>query len=71
MTLAKTKSQLLIGITILFVSCTRTTTKTKDRVFTDTDKVKKELISIIRAEHINLAGKEIASNGGYFKNQTK
>jgi hypothetical protein len=61
--MSKTKRQLLIGLTALLASCTLTTTKTKDPVFTDVNKVKNELTSIVRAEHINLDGKEITSNG--------
>ncbi|MGZ3838999.1 MAG: hypothetical protein ACXVBI_10545 [Flavisolibacter sp.] len=63
MTSTRTKGQLLIGITALFVSCTLSMTKRKDPVFTNTGKVQKELTSMVRAEHFNLAGKEITSTG--------
>jgi hypothetical protein len=61
MTFTKTKLQLLIGITSVMVSCTLTTTKTKAPVFADVGRVKKELTSLVRAENINLAGKEITA----------
>jgi hypothetical protein len=35
----------------------------KDPIFIDPGKVEKELTSMVRAEHINLSGKEITSNG--------
>jgi hypothetical protein len=35
----------------------------KDPIFIDSGKVEKELTSMVRAEHINLSGKEITSNG--------
>jgi hypothetical protein len=63
MTLMKTKCHLLFGLTALLASCTLTTTRMKDPIFIDSGKVEKELTSMVRAEHINLSGKEITSNG--------
>jgi hypothetical protein len=57
----KTKPYLLICLAVLS-SCTFTTTKTKNPIFSDEAKVSNELTSIIKAENINLNGKEITTN---------
>jgi hypothetical protein len=47
----------------LLAGCTFTRTKTKDPVFNDKAKMEQELTRIVSAEHINLDGKEISTNG--------
>jgi hypothetical protein len=61
MKIKKTKLYLLLCVAVLS-SCTFTTTKTKDPIFSDGAKVSNELTSIIKAENINLNGKEITTN---------
>jgi hypothetical protein len=46
----------------MVTSCSITTTKIKDPVFNDNDKIEKELKSLVNPEHINLNGKEITTN---------
>ncbi|MBC7748632.1 MAG: hypothetical protein H7Z76_08690 [Methylotenera sp.] len=58
----KTKFYLLACFTFLVSSCTITTTKSKDPVFNDMSKVQNELTSLVKAENINLNGKEITKN---------
>jgi hypothetical protein len=62
MMLAKTRSLLFICFAALLASCTITSTKTKDPVFTDMKKVQQELTGLVTAENINLDGKEITTN---------
>ena len=57
-----TKTNLFVSAAILLVSCTVTTTKTKDPVFTDMSNVQKELVTLVKAENINLSGEEITTN---------
>jgi hypothetical protein len=61
MKITKTKLYLLFCVALLS-SCTFTTTKTKNPNFIDEAKVSNELTSIIKAENINLNGKEIKIN---------
>jgi hypothetical protein len=58
----KTKLLLFICITALLASCTITTTKAKGPVFSDMGKVQNELANLVKAENINLNGKEITTN---------
>jgi hypothetical protein len=60
--MTKTKLLLFVYIITLLSSCTITTTKTKDPVFTDMSKVQNELVGLVKAENINLNGKEITTN---------
>lgn len=60
--MTKTKLPLFACISFLLLACTITTTKTKDPVFTDFDRVQKELDSLVKAANINLNGKEITTN---------
>ena len=60
--MTKTKLLLFVYIATMLSSCTMTTTKTKDPVFTDMSKVQNELVSLVKAENINLNGKEITTN---------
>jgi hypothetical protein len=60
--MTKTKLLLFVYITTLLPSCTMTTTKAKDPVFTDMSKVQNELVSLVKADNINLNGKEITTN---------
>lgn len=53
---------LSVCVAVLLTSCTITTTKTKDPVFNDMDRVQNELGNIVKAENINLNGKEITAN---------
>ena len=55
---------LVTAITLLIVSCTRTTTKTKDPVFSKpTDSLQADLNKLVSCEGINLDGKEINTDG--------
>ncbi|HWI91326.1 MAG TPA: hypothetical protein VNT20_08620 [Flavisolibacter sp.] len=58
----KAKWLLCVTITLLLLGCTITTTKTKDPVFTDIDRVQNELGNLVKAANINLNGKEITTN---------
>jgi hypothetical protein len=58
----KTKLLLFVCITLLQLGCTITTTKTKNPVFTDIQRVQNELGSLVKAANINLNGKEITAN---------
>lgn len=58
----KTKLLLFVCITLLLLGCTITTTKTKNPVFTDIQRVQNELGSLVKAANINLNGKEITAN---------
>lgn len=62
MKFTKTKFYSLICIIFLIASCTLTTTKTKTPVFRDAEKVKNDLTVLVKAENINLAGKEVSVN---------
>jgi starvation-inducible outer membrane lipoprotein len=62
MLMTKTKSLLFICIAFLLTSCTVTTTKTKEPVFNDIGKVENELVTLVKADNINLNGKEITVN---------
>jgi hypothetical protein len=57
-----TKIKLLFVFAVILLSCTMTNTKTKDPVFADMSKVQYELTNLIKAENINLSGKEITTN---------
>lgn len=59
--MTKTKLLLFVSAVILMVSCTITTTKTKDPVFTDMSKVQNEMVTLVRAENIHISGKEITT----------
>jgi len=52
----------LICFIMLLTGCTFTTTKIKDPVINDMNQLQKELVSLVIAENINLAGKEITKN---------
>jgi low affinity Fe/Cu permease len=62
MKLRKTHHYLLIYFTAILLSCTTTTTKIKNPEFSDQAKVQNELSSLVKAENINLSGKEIIIN---------
>lgn len=53
------KSSLLLLFLILITSCTETTTKTRNPVFISIDKIQSQLVSLVKADNINLNGKEI------------
>ncbi len=61
----KTTTINLIFLFFIFslLSCTFTTTKSKNPVIDNIDGLKTELTSIVTAEKINLTGKEITTNG--------
>lgn len=60
--MTKTNLLLFVCFAAMLASCAMTTTKTKDPVFTDMGRVQNELVSIVKAENINLTGKEITTN---------
>lgn len=62
MKLKKNIFYLLICLTAILSACITTTTKVKNPEFTDQAKVESELMTLIKAEHININGKEITTN---------
>jgi len=51
-------------VTMLFASCTTTTTRTKNPTFNKpTDSLQVDLNKLVSCEGINLAGREITTNG--------
>jgi len=62
MTLAKAKFYLLIYLVLILTSCTMTSTKSKNPVFTDQAKTEKELTSLVSSENMAVNGKEITTD---------
>ena len=56
------KFNCILCLSILLTSCAVTTTKQKDPIFENIQKVDMELTSLVKAEHINLAGTETTKN---------
>jgi len=66
MTLLKTYSTLavIVFISIIFIKCTTTVSKTKDPTFNvEVKTIQSDLKKIVTCENINLSGKEITSDG--------
>jgi hypothetical protein len=53
---------LIICLTAILFSCTTTTTRIINPIFIDQTKFQNELNSIVKAENINVQGKEITKN---------
>jgi hypothetical protein len=57
------KTKLLLFVSgVILLSCTMSNTKTKDPVISDMSTVQNELTNLVKAENINLNGKEITTN---------
>ena len=54
---------LFISVITSLISCTFTTTKSIDPIFSDTSTIRSELRRTISAENINLDGKQITTDG--------
>jgi uncharacterized protein involved in exopolysaccharide biosynthesis len=55
---------LITSVTLLFVGCSMTTTKTKNPVFSKpTDSLQVDLNKLVSCQSFNLDGKEITTNG--------